>query len=368
MMMTLFLCGDVMTGRGVDQIFPRPSNPALHERYVESALEYLAMAERLNGPIRKPVDLSYIWGEAAGEIDRAAPVARIINLETSITTSEDYEPKGINYRMHPANLGCLTAAKIDCCVLANNHVLDWGRSGLAETIGTLRKTGVKPAGAGRNLAEAWEPAVIEVSGGSKVLVFGVGTTDSGIEYDWAATGSKPGVALLPDLSGRTARYIGEQVRKVKRPGDIAILSIHWGGNWGYEIPRLHQAFAHDAIDLAAIDVVHGHSSHHPKGIEVYQGKPILYGCGDFINDYEGITGYEEFRGDLVLAYFVTIDPVTARLVDLEARPFETKRFQLHRAGREDAEWIRDVLSREGRRLGTRVKLETGGRLVLEWQP
>lgn len=368
MTITLFLCGDVMTGRGVDQIFAHSSNPALHESYVASAREYLAMAERANGPIPKPVDFSYIWGEAAAEIDRAAPAARIINLETSITTSEDYEPKGINYRMHPANLGCLTAAKIDCCVLANNHVLDWGRSGLAETIGTLRKTGVKTAGAGRNWAEAWEPAVLEVGGGSRVLVFGAGTTDSGIEHDWAATDSKPGVALLPDLSGRTVSYIAEQVSKAKRPGDIAVLSIHWGGNWGYEIPPPHQAFAHDVVDLAAIDVVHGHSSHHPKGIEVYGGKPILYGCGDFINDYEGIRGYEEFRSHLVLAYFVTIDPATGRLLGLEARPFETKRFQLHRAGSEDAAWLQDMLRREGRRFGTRVKLETGGRLVLEWQP
>jgi poly-gamma-glutamate capsule biosynthesis protein CapA/YwtB (metallophosphatase superfamily) len=191
MMITLFLCGDVMTGRGVDQVFAHPSNPALHEPYVKSALEYLAMAEIANGPIPKPVDFSYVWGDAAEELDRAALAARIINLETSITTSENREPKGINYRMHPANAGCLTAAKIDCCVLANNHVLDWGHAGLAETISTLRKAGIKPAGAGRNLTEALEPAVIEVTGNSRVLVFGAGMTDSGIERDWAATDSNP---------------------------------------------------------------------------------------------------------------------------------------------------------------------------------
>lgn len=368
MTITLFLCGDVMTGRGIDQILPHPSSPELHEPYVVSALEYLAMAERANGPIPKPVDFPYVWGEAAEELDRAAPAARIINLETSITTSDNYHPKGINYRMHPANAGCLTAAKIDCCVLANNHVLDWGHSGLAETISTLRKAGIQPAGAGRNLTEAWEPAVIEVSGNSRVLVFGAGMTDSGIERDWAATVSRPGVALLPDLSGRTVTFVAEQVNRVKRPGDIAVLSIHWGGNWGYEISPQHQAFAYKVADLAAIDVVHGHSSHHPKGIEVYRGKPILYGCGDFINDYEGIAGREEFRSHLVLAYFVTVDPATGKLLRLEMRPFKTERFQLHRAGCEDAQWLQDMLSREGRRFGTRVKLETGGRLVLEWQP
>jgi poly-gamma-glutamate capsule biosynthesis protein CapA/YwtB (metallophosphatase superfamily) len=367
MMTTIFLCGDVMTGRGVDQILPHPSNPKLHEPYVESSLEYLAMAEKANGAIPRPVDFSYIWGEAAEELDRAAPAARIINLETSITASEDYEPKGINYRMHPANAGCLSAAKIDCCVLANNHVLDWGRAGLAETISTLRKAGIQSTGAGRNLTEAWAHGVIEVSGNSRILVFGAGMTDSGIEHDWAATDSRAGVALLPDLSSRTVMYVAGQVRRVKRPGDIAVLSIHWGGNWGCDIPRRQQTFAHQVVDLAAVDMVHGHSSHHPKGIEVYRGKPILYGCGDFINDYEGIAGHEEFRSHLVLAYFVTMDFATGELARLEMSPFETKRFQLCQTGPKDTEWLQDMLSREGRPFGTRVRLETGGRLKLEWQ-
>ena len=69
---------------------------------------------------------------ALDEFTHMRPDARIINLETSITRSEDYAPKGINYRMSPENADCLRAAGIDCCVLANNHVLDWGRRGLLE--------------------------------------------------------------------------------------------------------------------------------------------------------------------------------------------------------------------------------------------
>ena len=356
-----------MTGRGIDQVLSHPSSPALHEPYVQSALEYVAMAESANGPIRKPVDSSYIWGDAAEELDREALAARIINLETSITTSENYEPKGINYRMHPANISCLTAAKIDCSVLANNHTLDWGRAGLAETISTLRKAGIKTAGAGRNRVKALEPAVIEVSGDSRVLVFGAGITDSGIERDWAATESKPGVALLPDLSSGTITYVAEQVRKVKRPSDIAVVSIHWGENWGYQIPRQHRVFAHQLIDLAEVDVVHGHSSHHPKGVEIYKSKPILYGCDDFINDYEGIAGYEEFRSHLVLAYFPTIDPRAKTLLHMEMTPFETKRFRLHHVLARDAAWLRDLLTREGTPLGTQVNLNARNRLVLAWR-
>jgi poly-gamma-glutamate synthesis protein (capsule biosynthesis protein) len=124
----VFLCGDVMTGRGVDQILPHAGNPLLHESYVESALDYVRLAEDANGPIARPQQLSYPWGVALDEFNRARPDVRIVNLETSITRSNAYDPKGINYRMTPENAGCLAAAGIDCCALANNHVLDWARA------------------------------------------------------------------------------------------------------------------------------------------------------------------------------------------------------------------------------------------------
>jgi len=138
---TLFLCGDVMTGRGVDQILPHPSAPHLYESAARSARSYVEIAEAATGPIARPVDAAYIWGDALSELERVQPRARIINLETAVTTSEDAWPdRGIHYRMHPKNVGCLTAARIDCCELANNHVLDWGAAGLVETLDTEEST------------------------------------------------------------------------------------------------------------------------------------------------------------------------------------------------------------------------------------
>jgi len=86
----LFLCGDVMTGRGIDQILPHPCTPELHERYVKSAKDYVQLAEKANGPIPRRVSPSYIWGAALDEFRRSCPHVRIINLETSITHSEDF--------------------------------------------------------------------------------------------------------------------------------------------------------------------------------------------------------------------------------------------------------------------------------------
>lgn len=358
---TLFLCGDVMTGRGIDQVMPHPSDSRIFERYVKSAIDYVSLAERENGPIPKPVGYDYIWGAAIAELERRRPDARIINLETSITEEDDPEPKGINYRMNPANVRCITAARIDCCVLANNHVLDWGRAGCVDTLATLHDVDVATAGAGRTASEAASPATLS-TGHGRVLVFGVASRTSGVPSSWAATSSRPGVEVLPDLSEQTADRIGERMRAAREDGDIVVLSVHWGGNWGYEIPSEQRTFAHRLIETGAADVVHGHSSHHPKGIEIYQGKPILYGCGDFINDYEGIGSYEKYRGDLALMYFPTLDATTKKLVQLDLTPLRMKRFQLHRASEQDTEWIRDILAREGRLLGTTVTLAEHGTL------
>jgi len=364
---TIFMCGDVMTGRGVDQVLPHPGDPRIQEPYLQSARGYVDLAEAANGVIAKPVGFSYIWGDALTEMQRQAPDLRLINLETSVTKSDDYwRGKGINYRMEPANIPVLTEARIDVCALANNHVLDWGYAGLAETLQTLKNAGMKSAGAGQNLPEAEAPAVIEVAGKGRVLVFAFGTASSGIPSSWGATAARAGVNLLPDLSEQTSRAIANRVRAVKQPGDLVIASLHWGGNWGYEVPREQTEFAHRLIDAAGVDVVHGHSSHHVKGIEVYRDRLIVYGCGDFINDYEGIGGYERYRGDLSLMYFVRIDPARGNLVELRLVPMQLRRFRLNQASRADTEWLRDTLNREGKRFGTRVELAGDNTLILRW--
>lgn len=216
---TLFLCGDVMTGRGIDQILAHPVDPQLHESYVRDARDYVKLAERVNGPLTSPAEPSYIWGDALQVLADARPDLRIINLETSITTSDDYLPKGINYRMHPGNSGVLTAANIDCCVLANNHVLDWGYDGLRETLNTLDRVGIRQAGAGLNLKQAVLPAIFEIAGKGRVLIFAYGSTTSGIPYDWEASSARPGINVLPDLSDATADRIKNSVAAVRQPGD-----------------------------------------------------------------------------------------------------------------------------------------------------
>jgi poly-gamma-glutamate synthesis protein (capsule biosynthesis protein) len=361
---TLFLGGDVMTGRGVDQIMPRPSAPDLHEPFVEDAREYVRSAEDASGSVPRGADVSYIWGDALAEWERMAPAVRIVNLETSITRSDDYyRRKGIHYRMHPENISCVTAARFDVCALANNHVLDYGRAGLIETLQTLEHAGVVTAGAGRNLAEARRLAVHASAGGGRVIVGACAHDSSGVPDDWAALTDEAGVDLLPDLSDEIASAVAARVTKDKRSGDIAVVSIHWGDNWGYDIPRRHVEFAHRLVE-GGVDIVHGHSSHHARPIETYRARLILYGCGDFIDDYEGISGYERYRGDLVLMFFPSLDPLTGRLVTLQVTPMQIQKLQLHRASAADARWLCDTLNRISDPFGGRFGLLSDGALTL----
>jgi len=359
----LTLMGDVMTARGIDQILPEPVDPTIHEPVMASALGYVELAEAKNGSIPRPVDWSWVWGDLPGELERFRPHRRIANLETAVTRSEDWLPKGINYRMSPGNVPVLRAIRLDAVTLANNHVLDWGRQGLLDTLSHLRAAGIAAAGAGRDQEEAEAPAILPIPRG-RLLLFAFGHGSAGVPADWAAGPGRPGVARLADLSAATLEAVAARIAAVRRPGDRVVVSLHWGSNWGYEVPDSHRRFARGLIDRARADVVFGHSSHHPRPFEIHAGRPILYGAGDLLNDYEGIGGYEEFRPELVLAHLVTLEAESGRLVRFEAVPLRIRRFRLERATAEEASWLARRLDRESRRFGTAVRFEQG-RLVIE---
>ena len=142
-----------------------------------------------------------------------------------------------------------------------------------------------------------------------------------------------------------------------------VVSVHWGSNWGYDVGPDQVRFAHRLID-GGVDLIHGHSSHHPGPVEVFGGKLVLYGCGDCINDYEGITGYERYRGDLRLLYFASLQPGTGTLAALRMAPMQARKLRLHRARQADARWLGTVMERASNRFGSLVDLQPDGLLAL----
>ena len=264
--------------------------------------------------------------------------------------------------MHPDNLPALTALRPDVCALANNHILDFGYQGLADTVAALTGARIQAVGAGADLGAARRPAVLVARGSHRVLVGSVATMSSGVPETWAAQADRPGVWLIGDSSlGDAAEEVAAAVLAHRRDGDVAIVSVHWGSNWGYAMAPSEIEFAHRLID-AGIDIVHGHSSHHPRPIEIYRGRPILYGCGDVIDDYEGIRGHESFRGDLRLLYLVSADAASGELVSLRMIPLRVRRMRLERAARADTEWLRTTMGQTSRCFGTRFAARPDGLL------
>lgn len=356
---TLLLTGDVMVGRGIDQVLAHPAPPELHEGAVRDARDYVRLAERVAGRIPAPVSGRYLWGEALQEVDHVAPDATIINLETAVTAAgQPWPGKGVHYRMHPANVGCLKAASVHACALANNHTLDWGAEGLADTLRSLGKAGLRAAGAGMDLARARTPAVLSLGAGQRLLVFSWAAPDCGVPQGWEATSRGAGIALLPDLAVTGLRQVADAVTGHRWEGDLAVLSIHWGANWVEAVPQAHRRFAQELIDRDLVDVVHGHSAHHPLPFDLHRGKLILYGCGDLINDYEGIGMHRAHAPDLACLYFATLSRGSGRLVRLRIVPLQRRAFRLVRA---------DSPARAAIRHGLRLK-ENGFARQVQWRP
>ncbi len=188
--------------------------------------------------------------------------------------------------------------------------------------------------------------------------------DSGTPCDWAATGDRAGVAWLPDASPQGAARLLETVAAHRRPGDVVIVSLHWGSNWGDAVSARQRAFARQLVD-GGVDLVHGHSSHHPRTFEVWKERLILYGCGDFLNDYEGIAGHEDYRPDLALMIFPTLEAGTGRLLRLRLVPTKIRHLRVEAPTAEDTEWLHRRMARLTRDAALGIERD-GSDFVVIW--
>ena len=337
----ILLCGDVMLGRGIDQILPFPNNPRIHEPFVKDARHYIRFAEEISGKINYPVSFDYVWGDALTEFEKENINLRIINLETSITSNEEFEPKGINYKLNPKNIEVLKTFKVDIVCLANNHILDYKEKGLLDTLETLEKVNILYCGAGKDINEAKKPAIKDFLD-YRVLVFNYAHISSGTPINWKAENNKPGINLIIDFK-KEFKSIENNIKSFKSDKDFVIFSIHTGPNWGYEINFEEQEFFHKLIDKELVDLIFAHSSHHFKGLEIYKNKLIFYGAGDFINDYEGIGGYEWFRPNLVLGYIVEVNLDRHSINNLIIKPFKIRKLSLNYCNEKEINWIFEKL-------------------------
>ncbi len=240
---TIGFMGDIMIGRMVNEIIP------------------------IKGYV-------YPWGNTLPLLQHAD--LRIINLETTLTTHEEKNPKVFNFKAFPDRVKTLQAPHIDVTNLANNHTLDFKDPGLIETIATLDSAGIKHSGAGINAREAQKPLII-TKNNLKIGI--ISYTDN--EPTWKAGDRKPGINYIRVGDVDT---ITKQINALRPAVDILIITSHWGPNMQQRPSEEFVQFAHAIIDAGA-DIIHGHSSHVFQGIEIYKNKVIMYDTGDFIDDY-----------------------------------------------------------------------------------
>ncbi|EED23000.1 polyglutamate biosynthesis protein, putative [Talaromyces stipitatus ATCC 10500] len=361
--------GDVMLGRLIDQLYlTHVSNPEdqKHIRVFQAR-----HASRLGFG---KYTVSSPWGTVLPLLADEGDL-NLINLETSITTHPTPWPdKTFNYRMHPANaVPILAAAKIDFACLANNHTLDFVWT-LKHSSSPEQQHRIAIAGAGESTQEAVSPAILELPRSK---------SQHGVKH-----GGRPGALSSKDLEERKGKHLihvyaatdhprawsdvptfhfvdyseksREHLRRItsrystpvsgSEEASLKILSVHWGPNYRWHPAREIRSMAHFLIFECGIDIIHGHSSHHVQGIECpAPGKLIIYGCGDFVDDY---ALNKEFRNDLGALYRVIVkEEMGAKKVKpvrLEIFPTKITHFQaylLRHKGDKDHDWVVDTITR-----------------------
>ena len=239
-MLTLAFTGDVMLGRLVNERLTR-------------------------------MQPEQVWGDVLPHLAQAD--LRIVNLECAITSHQ--QPwsrtwKMFHFRADPEAVRVLQAAHIDACTLANNHTLDHEEQGLRDTLRILDAAGIRHAGAGVNAEEAAAPAMLEVHGASPCRIALLSYTDN--EAVFAAGEDHPGTNYLEvSLDEATMARIANDIARARAQGaDLVVFSNHWGANFVERPSHRFRSFARRVIEL---------------GADIYEGKPILYDTGNFIDDY-----------------------------------------------------------------------------------
>lgn len=207
------------------------------------------------------------------EVLAASDIA-MVNLETAVTTRGTAEPKRYLFRAPAAAYAAVKAAGIDVVSLGNNHALDYGRVGLADSLEHARKAGVPVVGAGENADAAFAPWITEVNG-TTVAVIGISQVHE-LEKTWSATDSRPGVA-----HARDAERAVEAVRAAAGRAELVVVYMHWGKE-GSDCPTAEmKAFATTLAGAGAHAIVGTHA--HLLLGDGWLGRTyVAYGLGNFL--------------------------------------------------------------------------------------
>lgn len=318
--MRVALAGDTMLGRGVAEAIRAKGPTSL---FAPEIKEYLSTADLV-----------------------------VLNLECCISDRGDRWPdpqKPFFFRAPPAAVETLIDLGVDCVTLANNHALDFGPEALLDTVELLTGAGIATTGAGKTLAEARLPAIVDVDGREVSIV---GVTDHPSDF---AAGPGPGVAFADLRASGVPGWLTDLISRLADTTDNVIVTPHWGPNMTVA-PRPHVRSAARALRQAGAGLVAGHSAHVFHGVD----GPVLYDLGDFVDDY---AVDPQLRNDLGLLWLVDMSPAGPERI--EAIPLALDFCFTRLAAGDESAWIANRLRDACSEFGTEVTVTPPHVLVIE---
>lgn len=240
---TLLAVGDIMMARHIGKIFHKKGGEHIFQKV---------------SPLFQEADIAFC------------------NLESVLGEPQDNIPfaeKPFNFRASTECAQALADAGFDVVSMANNHAMDYGPRPIQTTRALLADLGLQPFGAGKDLAEATTPALMDVKD-TRVIFLGYAIADSSRPF---AGRHQPGMAPI-DVA-----LIRRDIRKWRDQADVLIVSMHWGLEYHHEPSPTQRAVARKVIDAGA-DMILGHHPHVLEGLETYKGKTIVYSMGNFVFD------------------------------------------------------------------------------------
>jgi poly-gamma-glutamate synthesis protein (capsule biosynthesis protein) len=287
---TMFAGGDILLDRGVYQTI-RVSGKGVDFPFDGGTAEITGHTCCSGFGWEQPVTRRTGNGGAMRNLIKGADIA-IANFENPAPDRVRWHTSGTVFSADPGIIDGLVKAGIDYVSIANNHIGDAGDAGILQTIANLEERGLKYSGAGKDLAAARKPAMLDARG-IKVAVLGYDAIARAYFADKGETGSS-------QLSLTRAR---NDIKNARKAGaDLVIVFPHWGTEYKRMPFAGQQQLARDIIDAGA-DMIIGNHAHYAAAMEVYEGKPIWYALGNFVFDQtwseptmEGITLELTFHG------------------------------------------------------------------------
>ena len=316
MSITICFIGDIMLGRYINE----KMDPTLNT--------FISKLTRIDNAGYSDNAMKIIYGQTYKIINKCDLL--VGNLESCITNRMDREKKAFNFRIHPKYSRALKIHKNMFLNVANNHIMDYQIEGMYDTLNDLDKLDIKYSGAGKNIQEAIKPVIMDI-GGIKIGI--IGCAD---HYDyWGATNNKPGIYYV---DYNNYGHILNHIKETKRNVDILIMSIHWGWNFIKGIDNKYQKFARDVFD-AGVNIIHGQSSHHVKCIRYNNTHMVMYGIGDFVNDY---TVNDAYRSNLGVIVKVSTDGKSIQRVSIHPTEVDDGKVTILHPGKE-RDYICDIV-------------------------